>query len=267
VNLETLLSKMWLDYCNFNPSAYQIYKLLSSVENTILNDHIALRTFCHPKLGLEHMANVFKSLGYREKKDYHFKEKCLYAKHYEHIDSTQPKLFISELLVDKLSASAQEAIEQLVQQIPESIIQSQDFCYSGRSWKLSHKTYEMLLSESEYAAWVASIGFRPNHFTVFVNHLNTFKNIEQINNFLENHNFSLNTSGGKIKGTPAELLEQSSTMAESVSVDFDEGVFNVPACFYEFAYRYPDTNGNLYQGFIAASADKIFESTFKKKEN
>jgi hypothetical protein len=35
----------------------------------------------------------------------------------------------------------------------------------------------------------------------------------------------------------------------------------VPACYYEFARRYPIANGELYQGFIAASADKIFEST------
>ncbi len=31
--------------------------------------------------------------------------------------------------------------------------------------------------------------------------------------------------------------------------------------FYEFAKRYPTANGKLYQGFVAASADKFFEST------
>lgn len=35
---------------------------------------------------------------------------------------------------------------------------------------------------------------------------------------------------------------------------------------YEFARRYPDEKGNIYSGFIAKSADKIFESTnFYKK--
>ncbi|MGL4837356.1 MAG: DUF1338 domain-containing protein, partial [Shewanella sp.] len=34
-----------------------------------------------------------------------------------------------------------------------------------------------------------------------------------------------------------------------------------PSCFYEFALRYPKANGELYTGFVAASADKIFEST------
>jgi len=40
----------------------------------------------------------------------------------------------------------------------------------------------------------------------------------------------------------------------------------VPACFYEFAIRYPDENGQVFSGFIAANANKIFESTnFREK--
>ncbi len=35
----------------------------------------------------------------------------------------------------------------------------------------------------------------------------------------------------------------------------------IPSCFYEFAKRYPQADGELYTGFVAASADKIFEST------
>ena len=35
----------------------------------------------------------------------------------------------------------------------------------------------------------------------------------------------------------------------------------VPSCYYEFARRYPLPSGELFQGFVPASADKIFEST------
>jgi len=62
-------------------------------------------------------------------------------------------------------------------------------------------------------------------------------------------------------GTKKELLQQSSIMAEKIKVDFNEGVYEIPGCYYEFAIRYPDKDGNLYNGFIAKSADKIFEST------
>ena len=37
----------------------------------------------------------------------------------------------------------------------------------------------------------------------------------------------------------------------------------VPSCYYEFAKRYSDSTGQIYQGFVTASADKIFESTNK----
>jgi hypothetical protein len=45
-------------------------------------------------------------------------------------------------------------------------------------------------------------------------------------------------------------------------VEFANGERHViPTCYYEFARRYPDADGKIYEGFVAASADKIFEST------
>ena len=57
------------------------------------------------------------------------------------------------------------------------------------------------------------------------------------------------------------MLEQSSTLADKVAVNFSDKTVKIPSCFYEFAKRYPLNNGQLYTGFVAASADKIFEST------
>ena len=59
------------------------------------------------------------------------------------------------------------------------------------------------------------------------------------------------------------LLEQSSTIADRVPWRFADGsVREIPSCYYEFALRHPDPDtGELYQGFVAASADRIFEST------
>ena len=85
--------------------------------------------------------------------------------------------------------------------------------------------------------------------------------IEKVNQLLKDNGFRLNDAGGEIKGTPGELLEQSSTRAGILPVTFIEGVFEIPSCYYEFARRYPDADGQLYSGFIAKSADKIFEST------
>lgn len=264
MELQSLLNAMWSDYCALNPAAQRIYDLFNKEGELVVNDHIALRTFRHPKLGLEGMAQTFKNLGYQEKQDYHFKAKKLYAKHYEHTDPSKPKIFISELLLDQLSAPIQKILDKVIQQIPEILVQAPHFTYSGRSWKVSYADYETLAKESEYAAWVSSIGFRPNHFTVYVNEMKKYNTIPKINDFLEAQGVPLNTSGGKIKGSESELLEQSSTMANPIKIQFEEGFYEVPGCYYEFARRYSDAQGKLYQGFVAASADKIFESTDRK---
>ena len=117
------------------------------------------------------------------------------------------------------------------------------------------------MGQPQHPALRAGRLFRPNHFTVSVNHLKNFKNITDVNDFIKSFGHKLNASGGEIKGTAAELLEQSSTLANAIPIDFSDGTYAIPACYYEFAKRYPDQSGKLYQGFIAKSADKIFEST------
>lgn len=263
-SLGNLLSRMWKDYVDLNPAAGRIHALLTSRKEDVLNDHIALRTYNHPRLGISQLAKVFEDFGYSAKGEYHFKEKKLYAKHWEHEDLSLPKIFISELLLEQMSPATQKTVAALVDQVTDSQLNDPFFSVSGRPWKLSHATYLSLAEESEYASWLAAVGFRPNHFTVNVNALKSFSNLVELNDFLTAQGVRLNSSGGLIKGTPGECLEQSSTMAEKVSIDFTDGSFQIPGCYYEFARRYPLANGKLYQGFIAASADKIFESTNRR---
>lgn len=259
--LNTLLGQMWRDYCDLNPAARKIYDLFTSEGETVLNDHIALRTFNHPKLGIESLAKTFKSLGYSEKKDYVFVEKKLYAKHYEHENLDLPKIFISELELEKVSPFVRDTLNALAEGIPQKTIDAEHFSLIGRPWEMSRETYEKLANESEYASWVAAWGFRPNHFTVNVNAFKKYSDLPTLNKFVESHGYKLNASGGVIKGTPAEFLEQSSTMASEIPCQYTEGRFPTPGCYYEFAKRYKMPDGKLYQGFVAASADKIFEST------
>ncbi len=261
--VNSLLTTMWDDYCKMNPQANDIFKAFTEQKNeTVINDHIALRTFKHPKLGLKSLAQHFEKYGYVDRGEYFFKEKKLYAKHYENINNPDsPKIFISELELEKMSSFVQTTLTEIIQQIPDQKITAENFIYSGRHWKADYTTYLKLAEESEYASWVYAFGFRPNHFTVSINHLKSFKTITEVNDFIKSFGHKLNTSGGEIKGTAAELLEQSSTLANAIPVKFTDGTHSIPACYYEFAKRYPDQSGTLYQGFIAKSADKIFEST------
>ncbi len=260
-HVDNLLHKMWADYILINPQAQKIHNLFSQHGETVRNDHIALRTFNHSRLGIHSLASPFKDLGYKSSGEYFFKEKKLYAQHFEHADKNLPKIFISELELEKVSPYIQETIAHCIQQIPEVVLTEDNFCYSGRHWNINHSTYLKLAAESEYASWVYAFGFRPNHFTVSMNHLKYFTDFEKLNEFLKGNGFKLNASGGEIKGTPEELLEQSSTMAGEIQWQFGDGVYSIPACYYEFAKRYAMTSGEIYQGFIAKSADKIFEST------
>ncbi len=261
-DVNTLFNNLWKNYLNVTPSADKIHDLLGSTQkDDIINDHIALRTFNIEKVGLEKLAAHFLAIGYKECGEYHFEAKKLYAKHYEHSDPNQPKVFISELLIEKCSPELQAIVTDMVSQIDESAVTADNFLYSGTHWQVSTDTYKQLLAESEYAAWMSAWGYRANHFTVNINMLAKFDNIHDVNQALKDAGFSLNTSGGEVKGSPEVLLEQSSTLADAYSVTFSDGDMSIPSCFYEFAIRYPKADGELYTGFVAASADKIFEST------
>ncbi len=259
--LDQFLQKLWNDYCALNPQAKKIYDLFSKQGETVINDHIAFRTFQHPKLGIQHISKHFEKYGYQARGEYFFKEKKLYAQHFEHADTNQPKIFISELELDKVSAKLKNQILDLIATLPQNFSESESHFISGRPWKLSHQQYMEMSLESEYAGWVAAHGFRTNHFTVLINSLKKYTTLPQVNEFVLGHGYQLNTSGGVIKGAPQEFLEQSSTMAEKIKVSFTDGTFEIPSCYYEFAKRYPKADGKLYQGFVAQSADKIFEST------
>lgn len=262
MDLNQLLEKMWDDYCAFNPAAKRIYDAFVSKGETVVNDHIALRTLSHPRLGIKSLAKQFEEFGYRAMKDYVFTEKKLLAWHYEHETNPDlPKIFISELELEKMSPFVQKTMLDLGDQVSDDFLSRPDISMAGRPWDIDHETYLKLAKESEYASWVAAYGFRPNHFTVNVNQLKSFEQLDEVNTFVKSLGFQMNTSGGEIKGSPEQLLEQSSTMAEETIVKFKDGNFPVPACYYEFALRYKMPNGKLYQGFVAASADKIFEST------
>lgn len=260
-DIDALFSKLWQQYVQVTPSAAKIHQLLAG-NNPIINDHIALRTFQHPVLGLEKLAEPWLALGYQPQGEYHFEQKKLYARHYEHPDPLQPKVFISELLLAQCSPTLQQQAQALIEQVDPARPGEAAFLYSGCPWSMiTYAQYQQLAAESEYAAWVAAWGYRANHFTVSVNELTAFATLEAVNERLQDAGFKLNNSGGLIKGSPAALLEQSSTMADHYLLEFADGSFTIPSCFYEFARRYPTADGSLYTGFVAASADKIFEST------
>lgn len=263
MNHHDIFNRLWVGYTRQNPSTKEVYDLFTGEGETVLNDHIAFRTFNHPAIGIDVLSAIFLDNGYIFKGDYHFEAKKLYARHFEHTtDAQAPRVFISELLTEEFSPFLQSVVKAWVEAIPEAVRTSGELIFAGNvSGTPSFEVYEKLRIESEYAAWLYVNGFCANHFTVSVNGLKKYDSIQKVNAFLKSHGFGLNDGGGEVQGTPEELLEQSSIKAGMVPFVFIEGTYEIPGCYYEFAKRYPDADGRLYSGFIAKSADKIFEST------
>jgi len=258
-----IFERFWNRYSAENPGAKRIYDLFQTRGEKVVHDHIALRTFDDPRMNIDVISGVFKENGYEARGNYEFKTKKLKGKHFEHkSDPMAPKVFISELLTDQFSDYLKTTIRGYLNSLSDSTYADPGLVYGGSIWgKISFDTYNRLREESEYAAWLLVYGFRANHFAVKVNELKGFATLQEVNEFIKRTGYLMTTVGGEIYGTPEELLEQSATMAEIQTVEFTDGIHEIPSCFYEFTLRYNRPDGTQYPGFIAANADKIFEST------
>lgn len=258
-------------------------KIIAS-EDEIENDHIAFRTIGVKHLGVASLEKLFLHFGYQKRDYYYFAEKKLDAWWYSPPAQGFPRIFISELRVGDLSDEVQKILHtytDVVTSDPVAAVNLDDptatdnFLHSS-PWPVpSLQHYERLATESEYAAWAIYNRYYLNHFTISVHNLpEGYNTVADFNNFLERSGIILNDSGGKIKKSPDGNLLQSSTVAEMVLATFANGETKmVPGSYVEFAERkvleqYRSLKpseilpSHRREGFEAANADKIFESTY-----
>ena len=217
-----------------------------------------------------------------------FPEKKLNAYWYSHPKKKYPRMFISELRVPDLSSQAQKVINKYTAGIKSDPVDDLDlnnveevYSFFTRSlWKLpTLHDYNELREESEYAAWVIYNRYYLNHFTISIHDLpEPFNKLEDFNLFLKSIGIRLNKSGGEIKTSKDGLLRQSSSVAGTVLAKFQNGeIAKIPGSYIEFAERsvlpkYSELNKDQIKnshrrdGFEAANADKIFESTYLSQQ-
>lgn len=262
MTLDHFIDALWRHYVSIAPSAGKVRELLEARGDTWVNDHIAFRTYDRSAINLAALEPYLLGFGYQRYAPYAFEDKKIRAYGYLHPEPGHPRIFLSELETEKLSPATQLAISGLTSQIDASRMADLLVLNAGLLWQPpSRATYEALLEESEYAGWVAVNGLCANHFTVSVNGLSTFDSLEALMDFLEANGFEMNTAGGRIKGTPGVLLEQGSTIADRRTMVLAGGEeTEITTCYVEFARRYQG-----FDGFVPASADKIFESTDVKR--
>ncbi|GED42885.1 DUF1338 domain-containing protein [Cobetia marina] len=263
MDIQQFFSALWDDYVAMTPQAQQIQDAFVADGETIVNDHVAFRTFDRGPITLSALEPHLLALGYTRFAPYDFREKKLRAFGYLPPSPDMPRVFLSELKCHELSERAQSIIDGLVSQISPDAATQPSVLWSGRLWSApTFEQYQRLMEESEYAAWLSIIGLRANHFTISVNALTRHDTLDKVLTRVEALGLGINPAGGRIKGSPEVLLEQASTLADRQTFTFAGGeLHEIATCYYEFARRYPDADGKLYQGFVAASADKIFEST------
>jgi hypothetical protein len=252
----------------------------------IENDHIAFRTMGVPNLGIASFEKIFLHYGFERRDHYHFSGKKLDAYWYAPPSPEFPRIFVSELRVNDLPAEAQAIIRSYTDTVTSDPVDALDlddpaavdsFLHSGLWRRPTYGDYQALSGMSEYAAWVIYNRYYLNHFTISVHNLKEgYNTIALFNDFLESHGFNLNDSGGKIKKSDDGLLLQSSTVARKVEAEFADGTKTlIPGSYVEFAERkvlpsYTSITGTVprefrREGFEAANADKIFESTYKSQ--
>lgn len=287
--LQAVLSGLMRRYKERVPDVGAIFNAMISEQvisdpSQIENDHIAFRTLGVPNLGIASLEKIFLYYGYQKRDYYYFPEKKLNAYWYSPADAADPRIFISELRVGDLSDWAQQIIHSYTDAVAADPVDKLDlddpaavdeFLHSGL-WRLpGWEDYQALAAESEYAAWTIYNRYYLNHFTISVHNLKEgYNTVKGFNNFLERNGFLLNNSSGKIKESPDGGLLQSSTVAQMIMAPFANGDEHaISGSYVEFAERrvlpqfaqLPTHEiGRIHrrEGFEAANADKIFESTY-----
>lgn len=251
-NVE-LLELLWCDFVAVAPQAEEIHAILTGRGEILCNDHVALRTFAVPGIGGDALARPFAALGWQPGERYEFLGGVC-ARAWQHADPALPRVLISELVIDRLSPRAQAMIRALVDQLPEGFGERDDLAWAGRPWRVTHGDYQALCVESAYAAWVAAFGFLVHHFTIDAGALSTFPDLAALGAFLVEHGFALDDPGGTVSGARGERIERAATRPDPVAVEFADAVVRIPSCHYELVRRYPMPTGELFTGFVAASA-------------
>jgi hypothetical protein len=67
MSIQNVLENMWQDYLLLNPEAQRVVNTLLAEGESIVKDHIALRTFNVGVVALEECAKPFLVMGYEEK--------------------------------------------------------------------------------------------------------------------------------------------------------------------------------------------------------
>jgi hypothetical protein len=289
--LAYILDRLWVRYRERVDFVRQYEAVIAAHGATFVNDHIAFRTLAgqEPTTGIVSLARPFEALGYVPAGCYRFPDKHLSAIHLQHPNGLFPKLFLSELQVWMLSASAQATLRSALAQhrppladdvltrlhraAPDehaALIAQVVDSLETLPWNVPQRSdVETLNRESQYAAWVLVHGYNVNHFTALVNShgVPALADIDATVATLRAAGIPMKT---EIEGAPGSKLRQTATEAVRIDVPVRDGeaLITMPwsYAYFELAERGeitdPDTGRRgRFEGFLGAQATQLFEMT------
>ena len=247
------------------------------------NDHVAFRTFGVPGLGIAALERIVRASGYERRENFRFETKHLDATWFAPPLPHLPRIFVSELRVDDLSAQSRRLVMSYADALARERARlcdtenagSIDAFFARTPWPVpSYAAYRTLRDESDYAAWVLAFGHTLNHQTFSVHTMrNGYDDIEKLANELTSAGHALAENGGTIKTSVDGLLRQASTRADDVAYTFACGrTERIAGSYVEFAERrifaaYAGLPLDAIEphhrrdGFETENANRIFEST------
>lgn len=298
--LDSLLNKLWQEYYQRVSYAGRYAEMVRERGGEVHNDHIAFRTFniktgTQPA-GVEAIARIFLPLGYEQKEKYIFESKKLTAWHYEFKEDPDknPKIFISQLEVDKLPKDTAELIKQSVAkthdplssvdlEFLDALAQGEDlpgrvgeeeveslYKFFRRPWDVPKKSVILEVNKvSQYAAWTLLHGNSVNHFTAYINRqkVKEWPDLEATVEALRKAGIPMKN---EYEGEKGSKLRQSSTEAVMENCDIIEdsgkkGKLKWTYAYYELAERgyitTPDGGKEWFNGFLGEQATNLFEMT------
>jgi hypothetical protein len=216
---------------------------------TFRNDHVAFRSLARPGGGIALFRRVFEPLGWRPAGAYSFPDARLDAIYLAH-PAGLPRVFLSELRAQELSADAQALLARLA---PDPAPPDSSDAEALAAWFDAPPAPEgeallALEKESQYGAWLLAFGRKVNHFTGAVDDIEAWV-------------VRMRSAGvgmkAEIEGAPGTALRQTATQAHPLPVRLADGSSRPwPYAYFEIAQRSAG-----FDGFLGPQARALFDMT------
>ncbi|MCB9851087.1 MAG: DUF1338 domain-containing protein [Phycisphaerales bacterium] len=294
--MSHMMDLLWERYRRDVAYAQRYVELVESAGGRAVNDHVAFRSLnvelpMQPA-GVEATRQLFLALGYVQRGAYEFPDANLTAVHLEHDEPDMPRVFISQLEVDRLPKDVASLVRDAIcktraaWEYPADVIAKVRSCklsegearsagerlaaYFTRPWCPPPRAIIPAVNEvSQYAAWTLLHGNAVNHFTASINNQNVadWDDIAATVAGLRAAGVPMKDS---IEGEPGSKLRQSSTKASQGEFEVTEddgqiGLIPWTYAYYELAEREYITQEDgtlaLFNGFLGAQTKGLFEMT------